>query len=146
MKRALTLVAVAAVLGFAAWKADARPPAPFSLDLMLNGEPQRPLQADGGGLLLFTADAGLASTTVVGGGVYLVVTVGTACNVCTFGPTNTLGTSLDGGCSNVVQAPNYGEPIASGASRKFVLQDATTTLVAVPTTGASCVAPVFRLR
>lgn len=119
---------------------------PLALDILVRGEPTRAVQSDGGGLMLYTADAGIAQAAITGGGVYLVACVGTACNLCSFGGPSALGTSRDGGCSATVSDPSYGEPIASGAQRIIVTQDTTTHLLARPTSGATCTCPVFQMR
>lgn len=117
----------------------------LGLFLLLNGERTRSVQSDGGGLMLFTSDAGIATATVPGGGVVLVENPGTAaCHLC--GPL--ADGTWDGGCSTTTSDPNYGSPVAaSGGQRWISLRDGTTTLRAVPASGsASCAMPVFIMR
>lgn len=155
MKRTEKLSPIVVVIALALFMGVAPPVAslvmgrvgsPLALDILVRGEPQRAVQSDGGGLMLWTTDAGVAQAAITGGGAHLVTCVGTACNLCTYGANNPLGTSQDGGCSATMSDPSYGEPIASGASRIIVTQDTTTHLLARPTSGATCTCPVFQLR
>lgn len=117
----------------------------LGLFLLLNGERTRSLQADGGGLMLFTSDAGIASVTVTGGSVLLIENPGTnACHLC--GPN--ADSTWDGGCNTTVSDINYGSPITSSGGQRWVsLRDTTTTLKAVPASGSTtCTLPVFIMR
>jgi len=89
-------------------RADQRPPSDVSLMQALNGEVSRDLNsasctgwADGGGLTLWTADAGIGCNCVRTGAVYEM-----HCDVgvyfCPWG---------DGGCSVTIGSPNYGKPV-----------------------------------
>lgn len=109
---------------------------------LLNGERTRSTQADGGGLTLYTADAGIASVTVTGGSVILVENPGSnACHLCSAPADGT----WDGGCNTTVGDVNYGSPItSSGGQRWIILRPDATTLKAVPASGSTtCTLPVF---
>lgn len=124
--------------------AESRTGSELGLFLLLNGERVRTVQADGGGLTLFTSDAGIASVTVPGGGVVYIENPGTtACHLCS--PSDS---AWDGGCNTTVGDPNYGSPIAASGGQRWVsLRDSTTTLRAVPASGsAGCSMPVFNMR
>lgn len=117
----------------------------LGLFLLLNGERTRSLQADGGGLMLYTADAGIASVTVTGGSVLYVENPGSnACHLC--GPN--ADSTWDGGCNTTAGDINYGSPISSSGGQRWIsLRDTTTTLKAVPASGSTtCALPVFIMR
>ena len=123
-----------------------KPSSPFGLELMKLGERVRPLQADGGGLMLFTSDAGIATATVVAGHLYYVENVVAAlagpCFICNPNPE---GATWDGGCSSTPSDPNYGASLALDGGR-FIIPS-STTLKAVPGTGTSvCVLPLSLMR
>ena len=121
----------------------ARPPGEFAMMLLLNGEPTRPVQSDGGGLLLSVA-SGIASIPVTGGQTYLITApisaacpsaIGSAClHVCVGG---------DGGCSATATNPSYGLPVATGGALYVVTRDATATIYAVSPDGGAVSAPPF---
>jgi hypothetical protein len=110
-----------------------RPGNSLSLEQLRLGERSRPLMSDGGGLLLWGADAGVASVTLTGGGLYVFDNIGTnGCFLC--GP-NPDGLTWDGGCSLTVSDPNFGQFLDAGSSREVLLRDSTTTIKALPPTG-----------
>lgn len=116
----------------------------LGLFLILNGERGRTVQADGGGLMLWTADGGMATITVSGGNVYYVENAGSvACHLCTSAAE---GLTWDGGCNTTVSDPNYGWPIAVGGYRWISTRDTTTTFRAVPASGSTCSMPVAIMR
>ncbi len=125
----------------------ARPGNAVSLEQLQLGERSRPLQSDGGGLLLWTADAGVATVTVTGGGLYTFQNIGppaAGCHLCTPNPD---GLTWDGGCSGTVTDPNYGVFIDGGAAITVLLRDTTTTLKAIPASGsATCTMPGWVMR
>lgn len=126
--------------------AESRTGSELALFQLLNGERVRTVQADGGGLTLFTSDAGIASVTVPGGGVVYIENPGTtACHLCSAPDAPTV---WDGGCNTTVGDPSYGSPIAASGGQRWVsLRDSTTMLRAVPAAGsASCSLPVFIMR
>ena len=120
-------------------------PSPAQLDLMLSGEVSRSVQSDGGGLALYTTDAGIACATVATGGVY-ELHCSVAAHVCPWG---------DGGCSITAASPNYGRPVGPSSAATpapYVVtmtqgaQDATKLLCAIPSASATMTCAVFRLR
>lgn len=145
-------------LWLAAAPAEARPPAEFPMLMRLNGEWTRPAQSpavmpladagccttDGGGLALWTIDAGVAVANVTGGQVYMV-NCSAATNLCLYDGTTTMQAS-DGGCSNAAGDPNYGLPIPASTNQFIVTQDATTKFFATPTSGGSTTCSIFLLR
>lgn len=122
-----------------------RPSNAVSLEQLQLGERSRPLQTDGGGLLLWTADAGVASATVSGGGLYVFENLGTnGCFLC--GP-NPDGATWDGGCSAAISDPNYGQWLDAGVSRMVLLRDSTTLLKAIPPADkVGCTIPGWLMR
>lgn len=147
MKRTLSLVfalGIAMGLALSVTPAHAGPGTEFSLFLLLNGERSRTLQADGGGLALWTTDAGMATATVPANGVVYLENAGTAiAYVC--GPL--ADGTWDGGCSTTTSDPNYGSPIAVGGYRWISLRGTTSTLKAVPASGSAAInVPVFIMR
>lgn len=122
----------------------------LGLFLLLNGERTRSTQSDGGGLLLWTADAGVATVTVTGGSIIYVENPGsTACHLCGPGPSaSATAADWDGGCNTTVGDVNYGSIVsASGGQRWISLRDSTTTLKAVPASGSTtCTMPVYLMR
>lgn len=128
----------------------ARTGSELGLFLLLNGERTRPVQADGGGLMLYTADAGVAEVTVPSGGVVYVENAGSnICHLCGPGPSASSTTAdWDGGCSATASNVNYGSPIAATTGQRWIsLRDTTTTLRAVPASGSTtCTLPVYLMR
>jgi len=116
----------------------------LGLFLLLNGERTRSIQSDGGGLALWTTDAGVATISVTGGSVLYVENAGTTiCHIC--GPL--ADSSWDAGCSTTTSDPNYGSPVAVGGYRWISLRDTTTTIKAVPPSGSAAInCPVFYMR
>lgn len=125
----------------------ARPGNALSLQQLSMGERSRPLMSDGGGLLLWTADAGATTVTVTGGGLYIFQNIGSAaagCHLCTPNPD---GLTWDGGCSGTVSDPSYGVFIDGGAAVTLLLRDTTTTLKAIPASGVvTCTMPGWLMR
>jgi hypothetical protein len=111
---------------------------------MLNGEVSRDVQNDGGGLSMWTSDAGIGCATVATGAVY-EIHCSAAAHVCAWG---------DGGCSATAASPNYGRPVnastASAPAPYFVLtqSDAAPSklLCAIPSASAALTCAVFRMR
>lgn len=92
-------------------------PAELPMFQMLNGEVRRDLNtsactglADGGGLTLWTADAGIACNCVKTGIPYKLVCQ-QASYFCPWG---------DGGCSATVGSPNFGDPVATNTPYYFI--------------------------
>lgn len=139
------LMGLALSLALAPQPAQARDGSELVLFQKLNGELERPVQSDGGGLLLFVADGGIASVTVSGGGNYYFENTGTViCHLCNPQPNQS---GWDGGCNTTVADPNYGAPVAVGGYKYRATRDTTTTFKAVPASGgASCTMPVWLLR
>jgi hypothetical protein len=118
----------------------ARPPAPLALSLNLNGEARRPVQADGGGLILSSAGTTVATATIECGRAHKVVCPTTAVNFCSY--------AIDAGCSSNVSSPQYGEPIAEGDFIYWVANDCTSglrTVAAVSQTDAGVSCPIFEM-
>lgn len=139
MSRAFAIAFLAGIL--CALVVDARPPAPLQLSSNLNGEPVRPVQTDGGALLLSSTGVAVAQAAVVCGGVYKVVCPVTAVNFCAW--------STDAGCSADVGSINYGDPIAAASFGYFVAQDCASGakyVSAVSQTDAGVSCPVFRMQ
>jgi hypothetical protein len=136
---------IAMGLALSVTPAEARPPSQYSLDVFLNGERVRPLDVDGGGLLL-TTDSGLVSVPVTGGGVYVVENMSAAaCHLCMGNKPEQA--TWDGGCSTTLSDPNYGSALAAGTSRVIVTQDTTTAIKALPpAAGGTCTSLVYRMR
>lgn len=125
----------------------ARPTTPLALEQLKIGERSRPLQSDGGGLLLWTADAGVATATVSAGGLYVIENAGTVAQGCWLCGPNPDGVTWDGGCSTTSNDPNYGRFLDGGSSVVVLLRDTTTTLKAIPASGVvTCTLPVWLMR
>lgn len=112
---------------------------------LLNGEVSRELQADGGGLTLWTADAGIGCAQVATGAAYEM-----HCNA----GAHFCGWS-DGGCSATIGSQAYGRPVAASsvstpAPYFFVTQgdtaNATKLVCAVPSASAALTCSLFRMR
>lgn len=148
--RHVTLAAFVGVfLGFAlaAAPAQARPPAEFPMLMRLNGEWVRPAQApvnDGGGLNLWTMDAGIAVATVTGGQIY-VLNCDVASHVCIYDGTTTMQ-AYDAGCNATRGDVNFGMPIAAATDRYVVLQNGTTKLFATPASSATMNCTIWNLQ
>lgn len=143
MRTSLAAFLAAFAIGFLfAEPAEARPPAPFSFSLTLNGEPVCDLSADGGCVRLVSATTAVASATVNCGAVYRIDCASTAANVC-FKPT-------DGGCSTSIYDVNYGAPVPAASYLYAVTDDcapATTKIItAVATNGTGLACSAMRLR
>lgn len=148
--RTLRAFAIGFVVVLCATVASARPPGELGLLLMLNGEPTREIQADGGGLIL-SASTGIATATVAAGATYVIcaplsATCGTVGNACASVCVN----SLDAGCNATVSDPNYGMPILAGSCLYTVISDNTSfgsgTLRAINVDGGAVNLPVWRMR
>lgn len=141
--RLVFALGVAMGLVLSAAPAQAREGSQLGLTLRLNGERVRPVQSDGGGLMLWTVDAGVATVTVTAGSTVLVECPTAACHICGPGSDGT----WDAGCNVTIGDPNYGSPIASGGYRFITLRDTTTTLRGVPaTSSATCSCAVYTMR
>lgn len=137
--------AAAFILGlfFASAPADARPPAPLSLSLQLNGEASADISPDGGALRLVSATTAVASATVQCGRAYKISCPSLAANFC--------ANSTDGGgCGFALSDQNYGDPIASGGHLYVTFDDCppntTKTVYAVSPTGAGVGCVLLRMR
>lgn len=125
--------------------AETRTSSELGLFLLLNGERARPAQADGGGLLLFTSDGGIASVVVPKNSVLYIENPGTnACHLC---GANADGV-WDGGCNTTVADVNYGSPIAASGGQRWIsvrdTPDGGAVIKAVPASGSStCALPVY---
>ncbi len=148
--RTLRAFAVGFTVVLCATVASARPPGELGLLLLLNGEPTRETQADGGGLLL-SASTGIATATVSLGSAYVVcaplsATCGTVGNACAHICVN----SVDAGCNATVSDPNYGMPLLAGSCLYTVTSDNNSfgsgTLRAVNADGGAVNLPVWRMR
>lgn len=110
----------------------------------LNGEVSRDVQSDGGGLSMWTSDAGIGCATVSTGAVY-EVHCSAAAHICPWG---------DGGCSTAITSPNYGRPVgastaSSPAPYYLVMQPdsvATKQVCAMPSSASTLTCAVFRMR
>lgn len=112
---------------------------------MLNGEVSREMQADGGGLTLWTADAGIGCAQVATGAVYEM-----HCNAAA----HFCGWS-DGGCSTTIGSQAYGRPVAASSASApvpyfFVTQGDTSSstklVCAIPSASAALTCSLFRMR
>lgn len=143
MKR-LALVA-ATLLALAAWAA--RPGTEQQLVQQLNGQPVRPVMADGGAWGIFaTYDAGTANslgcapltglTNNVGGAVTpnLIVFMPLApLHICVMPSVN--NPMWDGGCDFATRSRNYGMPVATGVPQYITPDSAATRICAVSDAG-----------
>lgn len=141
------------LLAVAAWAA--RPAGEFQLIQTLNGEPTRDVtdQANDGGARL-DATSGVASCSVVNGGVYMLVAPASA--ACPNGPgaacANICFNSQDGGCSSNPIDLNYGVPLVTGGviyHTAYSLPGSTsqtTAIKGVATDGGAIMVPAFRMR
>lgn len=139
-------VAMGLALAISPAHADNRPAGELSLFTLLNGEVSRDLQSDGGGVSLWTSDAGIACATVYTGKVY-EMHCSAAAHFCAWG---------DGGCSTTPSSQNYGRPIAASSALDprpyyFVVQgdqtfQSTKLVCAIPSATAALTCPLFRMR
>lgn len=124
MKPSLAFLA-AALLAFLVTPggaAQARPPAPFPLDLSLRGEARRFAMADTGWSGIYGSGMCITGADVTGNlaGKVVEFIPSAAINLCT--------RPSDAGCSSTPSDRNYGEPVASGASHIITLKDDTTVV------------------
>lgn len=111
---------------------------------LLNGEVSREQQADGGGLTLWTADAGIGCAQVATGAVY-EMHCNAAAHFCGWN---------DGGCSSAINSQAYGRPVAASSAGSpapyfFLTQGdtaATKQVCATPASGATLTCALFRMR
>jgi len=142
---ALPLMAMLSPSAVVSSSLQSRTPDQLQLFHLLNGERERPVQSDGGGLLLFVNDGGLATATVSGGSVYYFENTGTVgCHLCTPQPDQA---TWDGGCNSTVANPNYGKWVDAGSGTIISTRDSTTLIKAIPVAGGlSCTMPGWIMR
>lgn len=142
---AFTMAMAVSPLSAVAPMAEGRTNSELGLFLLLNGERARSAQADGGGLLLFTSDGGIASVVVPRNSVLYIENPGSnACHLCSANA----DAVWDGGCNTTVSDVNYGTAIAASGGQRWIsvrdTPDGGAVIKAVPASGSStCALPVY---